>query len=77
MSSKPTPPRILLETDAPYMVPANIYSSLPTVKGRLPLCHSAMIPWTAEFVAGVAGEGWDAERVIKLARDNARKVYGV
>ncbi|THU83511.1 Metallo-dependent hydrolase [Dendrothele bispora CBS 962.96] len=60
--------RILLETDAPYMVPANIYDSLnsfkppgvngQTLKGRLPLSHSAMIPWTANFVVGeVTKEG--------------------
>jgi TatD DNase family protein len=77
MSSKPGPLRILLETDAPYMVPSNIYSSLTSVKGRLPLCHTAMIPWTAEFVAGVAGEGWDAEQIIDIARENAKAVYGL
>ena len=71
--------RILLETDAPYMVPGNLYNSLPSLsKGaKIPLCHSAMIPWTADFVAGVAGPGWDAERVMREARENARKVYGV
>lgn len=60
-----TPPlRIVLETDAPYMVPGNIYKSLPGLKSgsRLPLCHTAMIPWTAAFVADVANEvGKDAE----------------
>lgn len=76
--AKPNEPlRILLETDAPYMVPANIYDTLTAVKGRLPICHTAMIPWTADFVANVAGEGWDADRVMKEARDNARRVYGV
>lgn len=70
--------RILLETDAPYMVPANVYDVLPPLKGaKLPLCHSAMIPWTAEFVANVAERGWDTERVMRVARENARKVYGV
>lgn len=70
--------RILLETDAPYMVPANLYESLPPLKGaKIPLCHSAMIPWTADFVANVAGPGWDAEKVMRDARENARKVYGV
>ncbi|KAM6498732.1 hydrolase [Amanita muscaria] len=70
--------RILLETDAPYMVPANIYNSLPSLKGgKLPLCHTAMIPWTAEFVANVAGTAWNAERVMREARENARLVYSV
>ncbi|TEB26776.1 Metallo-dependent hydrolase [Coprinellus micaceus] len=44
--------RIVLETDAPYMVPANIYDSVPAIKGkRFPVCHTAMVPWTAQFVA--------------------------
>ncbi len=72
-----SPPRIILETDAPFMVPANIYGSLPGVKGRLPLCHTAMIPWTAEVVAAVAGEGWDVDRVLELGKTNAHSVYGV
>ncbi|KAF7377503.1 hypothetical protein MSAN_00172400 [Mycena sanguinolenta] len=119
--------RILLETDAPYMVPAPIYTSAPFVDGegkgkKLPLCHSGMVPWTAEFVAGLltpspssasasasgseaatlqegaeapskaaattqgengggaekeARGGWDAARVMRVARANARAVYGV
>ncbi|KAH9913724.1 uncharacterized protein B0H18DRAFT_1097305 [Fomitopsis serialis] len=83
--------RILLETDAPFMVPSNLYdTALKGVKGRLPLSHSAMIPWTAEFVTGVANEmktgveveagsaeTWDAERVMRVARENASNMYGV
>ncbi|KAF7330612.1 hypothetical protein MSAN_02455000 [Mycena sanguinolenta] len=95
--------RILLETDAPYMVPAPIYTSAPFVEGegkgkKLPLCHSGMVPWTAEFVAGLLAPtkegqenekkegggdevkergGWDASRVMRVARANARVVYGV
>ncbi|KAF8264573.1 hypothetical protein EI94DRAFT_1779546 [Lactarius quietus] len=76
-AQSPTSPRIVLETDAPYMVPANIYGSLPAIKGRLPLCHTAMIPWTAEFVAEVAGKEWDVERVLELGKENAHRVYGV
>jgi len=59
------------------MIPGNIYSSISSIKGKLPLCHSAMIPWTAEFVAGVAGQGWDMERVMHVSRENAKVVYGV
>ena len=70
-------PRILLETDAPFMVPANIYASLPGLKGRLPLCHSAMIPWVAEFAAGVVGGGWGPADVMQRANENARAVYGI
>ncbi|KAF8898056.1 hypothetical protein CPB84DRAFT_1836957 [Gymnopilus junonius] len=100
--SNPSALRILLETDAPFMVPANIYEDLPAAAMRgkkLPVCHSAMVPWTAKFVADVAnaavaaaaqegaegGNGsessqadlWDADVVMRVARDNARKVYGV
>ncbi|KAF5368274.1 hypothetical protein D9615_010374 [Tricholomella constricta] len=78
-SSPDAPLRILLETDAPYMVPANLYThdALKDMKGKLPVCHSAMVPWTAQFVAGVAGDGWTPDRVMREARENARKVYGV
>jgi TatD DNase family protein len=70
-------PRLILETDAPFMVPANIYGSLPEIKGRLPLCHTAMIPWTAEVVATVAGDGWDIDRVLELGKIDANSVYGI
>ena len=78
------PLRILLETDAPFMAPSNLYASLPAVKGRLPLSHSAMIPWTAQFTADVANERvpegstpWDALRVLRESAANARAMYGV
>ncbi|KAF8435447.1 hypothetical protein L210DRAFT_856916 [Boletus edulis BED1] len=70
-------PRILLETDAPFMVPSNIYASLPEVKGRLPLCHTAMIPWVAECVADIVGDGWGSVDVMQRANENARAVYGI
>ncbi|EJF65163.1 hypothetical protein DICSQDRAFT_132695 [Dichomitus squalens LYAD-421 SS1] len=82
-SGAETPLRILLETDAPFMTPSNIYDSLKGLKGRLPHSHSAMIPWTAEFVAGVAdeaapeGAGWDTLKVMRESRDNAKRMYGV
>lgn len=69
--------RILLETDAPYMIPSNIYSTLESMKGRLPLSHSAMIPWTADFLVNILGENWNADKVLRVARDNARNVYGI
>jgi len=78
------------------MVPSNLYDDLPAIKGKkLPICHSAMVPWTAQFVADRANEGlkatrpegegeeeaggfvWDADTVMKVARENARKLYGV
>ncbi len=52
---------ILLETDMLYMVPANVYGMLEPNQSRFPFSHLLMIPWTAEFVAGIMGEGWDAE----------------
>jgi len=74
--------RIVLETDAPFMTPSNVYASLKDVKGKLPLSHSAMIPWTADFVAGVANEvagagAWDTDRVLRESRENARTMYGI
>jgi len=92
--SSPNALRIILETDAPYMVPSNLNDSVPAMKNkRVPLSHSAMIPWTADFVAQVANSAiqngeqggeeekeldiWDVERVMKVGRDNARKMYGV
>lgn len=78
------------------MIPANLYSSLPStldgesLKGRrLPLCHTAMIPWTAQFVANIINEKnnvnqsentpttWTADTVMRIARENAHRVYGV
>ena len=90
-ASDPSPQslRILLETDAPYMTPSNLYNFLTEIKGRrLPLCHTAMIPWTAEFVAGVAEQPssdggdkprgvWSTETVLRVGRENANKMYGV
>ena len=70
--------RILLKTDAPYMVPSNLYESIPEIRGKkLSVCHTAIVPWTAAFVADVAGEGWDATKVMVESRENARMMYGV
>jgi len=59
------------------MVPGNLYDSINSLKGKLPICHSAMLPWTAEFVAKAAGEPWTADRVMGEARANAKMIYGV
>ncbi|KAJ7100751.1 hypothetical protein B0H15DRAFT_944039 [Mycena belliarum] len=82
---RPSALRIVLETDAPYMVPAPVYAApaLAEFKGtKLAVCHSGMVPWTAGFVADLlpqeeGAEGWDAARVMRVARENARAVYGV
>jgi TatD DNase family protein len=81
--------RILLETDAPYMIPSTLYADLPA-PGKLPLSHAGMIPWTAACVAEVAeaartaegggggdGEEWSVLRVLTVARQNVRAMYGV
>ena len=69
------------------MIPANVYRDIPLGSNKLPICHTGMVPWTAEFVSNVAvgvktGEGgdvgvWDVERVMREGRENARRVYGV
>jgi len=89
-SPSPGPMRIVLETDAPYMVPGNIYKSLAELRNgsRLPLCHTAMIPWTAEFVANEANSAtgndsddtsskYDVGMIMRESRENARTMYGV
>lgn len=82
--------RILLETDAPYMTPSNIYDALPELKKanggnaqRLPFCHSGMVPWTAEFVSDVLrdisgpdGQAWTTESVLQASAQNAAHMYG-
>ncbi|PBK59227.1 Metallo-dependent hydrolase [Armillaria solidipes] len=65
--------RILLETDVPYMVPANVYGALEPKQSRLPFSHLLMIPWIAEFVVGVMGDGWDTERVLDVVREGAKR----
>ncbi|KAK0438372.1 hypothetical protein EV421DRAFT_2010654 [Armillaria borealis] len=52
-------------------------NALEPKQSRLPFSHSLMIPWTAEFVADVMGDGWDTERVLDVAREGAKRVYGV
>lgn len=69
--------QILLETDTPYMVPANVYGALEPNQSRLPFSHLLMIPWMAEFMVGIMGEGWDAERVLDVVRDDAKSIYRV
>ncbi|KDQ20351.1 hypothetical protein BOTBODRAFT_27772 [Botryobasidium botryosum FD-172 SS1] len=71
--------RIVLETDAPYMAPSTLTSQTLSLKSgqKLPFCHSGMIPWTAEFVAKVAGGDWDTEKVLKASNENAKFLYGI
>lgn len=71
--------RIVLETDSPYMIPSNLTQQTLGLKSgqKLPISHSGMIPWTADFVANLAGEGWDVDKVLAISRENARTIYGV
>lgn len=78
--------RILLETDAPYLAPANLPSKQigMTSKQRYPFCHGGVLPWTAEFVASVLNEGktdddtqWTTVDVLRQARENARACYRI
>ncbi|GAA5975956.1 hypothetical protein JCM10908_005338 [Rhodotorula pacifica] len=78
--------RILLETDAPYLAPANLPSKQigMTSKQRYPFCHGGVLPWTAEFIAGVLNEGkgaedrrWTTIDVLRQARENARACYRI
>lgn len=71
--------RLLLETDSPYMTPNNLPVKEIGIKSArsLATCHSAMIPYTAQFVAEQAGNGWTTEEVLAVCRENAQKMYGV
>ncbi|GAA5823245.1 hypothetical protein JCM3770_000095 [Rhodotorula araucariae] len=78
--------RILFETDAPYMPPANMANKQlgMTSKQRFPFAHGGVLPWTAEFVAKVLNENksegderWTTVDVLRQARENARLCYGV
>jgi len=71
--------RIVLETDSPYMTPSNLTQEALGLKSgqKLPISHSGMVPWTAEFVANLSGEGWDVDKVLAISRENARTIYGV
>ncbi|GAA5886025.1 hypothetical protein JCM5296_007066 [Sporobolomyces johnsonii] len=92
--SDPSGLRILLETDAPFMIPSNLGPNSKlgmTSKQKIPFSHSGMLPWTAEWVAKVLNEAareegrdgeegwrdWTTVDVLKVARENATKVYGV
>lgn len=78
--------RILLETDAPFLAPSNLPSKQigMTSKQRYPFCHGGVLPWTAEFIAGILNEGkgeddrkWTTVDVLRQARENARACYRI
>lgn len=79
MATLSTPPRIVLETDSPFMIPSSLpLKELGLKNGqKLPLSHSGQMPWTAEWVAKVLGGEWTTEKVVGLSRENAKRQYGV
>lgn len=69
---------------APFMIPSNL--GPPTSLGmkggqKMPFSHSAMLPYTAAWIAKVLNEReegvWSTNDVLAVARDNARRVYGI
>ena len=58
--------RILLETDCPYLAPEPF-------RGKT--CHSAMILRTAQKVAEI--KGVTTEEILKITRENTKKLFGV
>ena len=70
--------RLLLETDSPFMIPNNVQKAIKGAGGkstRLAVCWSGMIPWTAEWVAGI--KGISVEKVLEVTRENAMRMYGI
>ena len=78
MATLSTPPRIVLETDSPFMIPTNLpLKELGLKNGqKLPLSHSGQMSWTAEWVAKVLGGEWTTEMVVALSRVIAKRQYG-
>ncbi|KAK9240528.1 hypothetical protein V1525DRAFT_336825 [Lipomyces kononenkoae] len=70
-------PRLVLETDSPFMVPSNCQRKKKPV---FAVSHPGMIPYTAIRVAellSAMGQGVTAEEVLVITRENARRVYGL
>ncbi|CAG8531854.1 8122_t:CDS:2 [Paraglomus occultum] len=66
--------RFLLETDAPYMIPAKLNRNRRTHE-KITVSHSGMIPLVAEKIAQL--RGINVDDVMKAARENAREMYGI
>ncbi|MDE6733219.1 MAG: TatD family hydrolase [Oscillospiraceae bacterium] len=58
--------RLLLETDCPYMAP---------VPHRGERCDSSMLKFTAEKMAEI--KGVSTEEIIKITRENGKRLFGV
>ena len=63
--------RMLLETDAPYMVPRNLPKQLQKYK----FCHPSLAFYTAKQIAKIRHTS--IEDVLTHMRDNTRAVYGI
>ncbi|KAG9292033.1 hypothetical protein G9A89_017932 [Geosiphon pyriformis] len=66
--------RFLLETDAPYMVPAKLNKRRRT-HDKISVSHSGMIPFVAEKIAEL--KGIEIDQVMNAARENTRNMYGI
>lgn len=70
--------RLLLETDSPFMTPNNAQKAVKELTGkssRIPVCWSALIPWTAEWVANI--KEVSVEKVLEVTTENAKRMYGI
>ncbi|KAK7208547.1 TatD family [Myxozyma melibiosi] len=74
--------RLVLETDAPFMVPNSLMKNANRAKmGIYAVSHSGMIPATAEKIVECLREGGEdgvtVEDVLRITTENARRVYGL
>ncbi|PKY37304.1 hypothetical protein RhiirA4_438569 [Rhizophagus irregularis] len=66
--------RFLLETDAPYMIPAKLNRNKRS-DSKVTVCHSGMIPLIAERIAQL--KGMELDEIMNHARENTRNMYGI
>ncbi|CAJ0627241.1 7862_t:CDS:2 [Entrophospora sp. SA101] len=66
--------RLLLETDAPYMVPSKLNRNKKSHL-KVTVCHSGMIPFVAEKISQL--KNIDIDTVMKTIRENTRNMYGI
>ncbi|CAG8555426.1 4528_t:CDS:1 [Ambispora leptoticha] len=66
--------RILLETDAPFMIPSKLNRNRRSNE-KVSVCHSGMIPFIAEKIAEI--KGVEIGEIMRAARENTRNMYGI
>jgi hypothetical protein len=60
------------------MTPNNVHKGIKAEGGkstRVNVCSSGMIPFTAEWVAGI--KGVEVQKVLDVTRENALRMYGI